>query len=160
MRALIIERVRIDSLFFTPHNYPCLDVSVTVRSCPKQASETSKRIYVIQSLNIKIHTKVVKNFCSRYKKATNKLFHQSIRAHPQKGGEKTSLLTCHAISLRCKMVKQNFRSCITDSPFITNFPLIQILALTQPAISLFWQKKNKFSPHCLYVARMRSNLLF
>ena len=31
MRALKIERVRIDSLFFTPHNYPCLDISVTVR---------------------------------------------------------------------------------------------------------------------------------
>ena len=31
MRALKIERVRIDSLFFTPHNYSCLDVRVTVR---------------------------------------------------------------------------------------------------------------------------------
>lgn len=31
MRALKIERVRIDSLFFTPHNYSCLDISVTVR---------------------------------------------------------------------------------------------------------------------------------
>ncbi|MBR2147383.1 MAG: hypothetical protein IJ925_08200 [Muribaculaceae bacterium] len=31
MRALKIERVRIDSLFFTPHNYSCLDASVTVR---------------------------------------------------------------------------------------------------------------------------------